>query len=288
MRVAIIGGAGGMGRWLIRHFTNMGCEVTISDIKVNEAKLVAEEYGVSFCDSNLDAVADADLTVISVPIDKVPKVIDEVKLSLKKGSVLMEISSLKLLVMEKLKEVERFNVQALSIHPLFGPRVEKLTTKKLILIPVSDSKCEEELARRLFPEAKILVLEHEEHDKFMALILSLTYFINVIFAYVISQRNLERFREASGTTFTLQILICEGIFSSDSHLIKNLILENFFGREVIGEFIKASERFYGWIEKRNSDAILEFCQKIKEELMKDKEFSKAYDNMYKALRAIGG
>ena len=288
MRVAIIGGAGGMGRWLIRHFTSMGCEVAISDIKVDEAKLVAEEYGVSFCESNIDAVADADLTVISVPMDKVPKVIDEIKLSLKKGSILMEISSLKLLVMEKLKEVEKFNVQALSIHPLFGPRVEELTTKKLVLIPVSDSKCEEELARKLFPEAKILVLEHEEHDKFMALILSLTYFINVIFAHVVSKRNLERLREASGTTFTLQMLICEGIFSSDPHLIKNLILENFFGHEVIGEFIKASERFYGWIEKRDSDAILDFCQKVKECLMKDEEFSRAYDNMYRALRAIGG
>ena len=288
MRVAIIGGAGGMGRWLSRHFTSMGCKVAISDIKVDEAKLVAEEYGVSFCESNIDAVADADLTVISVPMDKVPKVIDEIKLSLKKGSILMEISSLKLLVMEKLKEVERFNVQALSIHPLFGPRVEELTTKKLVLIPVSDSKCEEELARKLFPEAKILVLEHEEHDKFMALILSLTYFINVIFAHVVSKRNLERLREASGTTFTLQMLICEGIFSSDPHLIKNLILENFFGHEVIGEFIKASERFYDWIEKRDSDTILDFCQKVKECLMKDEEFSRAYDNMYRALRAIGG
>jgi len=55
MKVAIIGGAGRMGRWFARYFKSRNHVVIISDIG-ERARIIAEKEGFSFAKSNLDAV----------------------------------------------------------------------------------------------------------------------------------------------------------------------------------------------------------------------------------------
>ena len=181
MNITIIGGAGRMGHWLVRYFSSRGHKVIISDIKKTEAKTVAMEEGVEFAENNIEAVKTGDLIIVSTPIQVIPKVIQKIVPYLKKGAIIAEISSLKTHLITVLTQIARSNVKPLSIHPLFGPGTRQITRRKIAVIPILDEEAEKKIAKELFPEAEIIVIDAEKHDKAMALTLSLPHFMNIVF-----------------------------------------------------------------------------------------------------------
>lgn len=286
MRVAVIGGAGRMGRWLIQHFKRLGFEVSIADVRREAAEKVARVYGVNLCETNEEAALNSDVTIVSVPIRETPTVIERLKGTLKEGSVLIEISSLKCGVIEKLREISRMKVRAVSIHPLFGPSVEKLKERKIVLVPVVDKNLEENCARRLFKDAEFIALDAEEHDRFMGIVLSLTYLINLVFASTLRSEDLSFLRRVGGTTFTLQLIISESIFTEDLSLVKSLIFDNKFGLSYIARFAETFNLLVDWIKSGSSAKMEDFYREVYNELRKDPGFNESYRKLYEALRAI--
>jgi len=69
MRVTVIGGAGRMGQWFVNYFVNNGDNVTFSDIEKSESKAIVKRTRATFVPNNIDAVTDADLVLISTPIE---------------------------------------------------------------------------------------------------------------------------------------------------------------------------------------------------------------------------
>jgi len=69
VRVAIIGGSGKMGRWFANSLLKDGKEVVITGR--NESKLLdaKQELGVEVA-TNAEAVKQADVILVSVPIDR--------------------------------------------------------------------------------------------------------------------------------------------------------------------------------------------------------------------------
>lgn len=286
MKVAIIGGAGRMGKWLIRHFKDLGFEVAISDVRREEAERTAKYYGVKLCETNLEAVSESDVTVISVPIGETLGVIDQVKGYLKKKSVLMEISSLKQDIIPGLRELSRLDIKPLSIHPLFGPSVEKLRERRLVLVPVYDRDEEREILADFFPNMKVITLESERHDRLMAVVLSLTYFMNGVFAHILSMEDISSLRKVGGTTFTLQLIISESIFMEDINLIQALLLNNKFGLSYMSEFAETSKRMVEWIKGGDEANIRRFLKETCNRLRLDPEFESSYRRMYEALSSV--
>jgi len=89
--------------------------------------------------------------------------------------------------MEALVGLAQKDSTALSIHPLFGFGARTLKGKRIALIPIKGSKKELNLVQRFFPEAIISVISAEEHDRVMALTLSLPHFLNMVFASTLSK-----------------------------------------------------------------------------------------------------
>ncbi|MEM2875635.1 MAG: prephenate dehydrogenase/arogenate dehydrogenase family protein [Candidatus Bathyarchaeia archaeon] len=286
MKVAVIGGAGRMGNWLVQHFKMLGYDVVISDVRLEEAKRTAERYGIKVSKTNVEAASNSEITVISVPIRETPLIIDQVKEKLKKGSILMEISSIKQHLTQKLREVSSNGVNVLSLHPLFGPSVEKLRNKKLILVPISDAVQEEKFVRSLFPNMKIITLEAMEHDRLMAITLSLTYFMNSVLADILSREDITFLRRVGGTTFTLQLLISESIFAEDLSLLQMLVLDNKFGLPFINKFVETSHEVVGWIREKDEASLRSFYEETRKRLRKDPDFSESYNRLYEALSVI--
>ncbi|RLI04831.1 hypothetical protein DRO38_00410, partial [Candidatus Bathyarchaeota archaeon] len=124
MKVAIIGGAGKMGRWFTRYFVQQKHDVTISDINEVNARRFAESLGIRLSHNNSEAAGSADLIAICTPITAVPKVIKEILDDLNPSAAVMEISSVKSPVMPIMKKIALVGRRVLSVHPLFGPGVE--------------------------------------------------------------------------------------------------------------------------------------------------------------------
>jgi len=286
LKVAIIGGAGRMGKWLVKYFLGRGHAVIISDIKHDEAKAVAISMDVKLAKDNIEAVKDAGLCVVSTPIEVTPKVLREIASEVKEAAIVMEISSLKSGVIQVLEEIGRRNVKILSIHPLFGPGADKLTEEKIVLVPVLEPTSETRLVRRFFPEADIIVVEAEEHDRIMALTLSLPHFLNIVFASVVSEEDLNVLKKLGGTTFTLQSIISEGVMTEDPGLYASIQMSNKYTVRYLEKFISRAETLKEYIARKDSKNFFQFYANILSSLIKDEEFSRAYERMYKVLEAL--
>ena len=78
MRTVIIGGAGQMGKLFLNYFHSLNHNILITDINTEERERIAAQFDVETADDNIIAVKNADLVLISVPLEDVPKVIEEV------------------------------------------------------------------------------------------------------------------------------------------------------------------------------------------------------------------
>jgi len=284
--VAIIGGAGKMGSWFARYFIEHGHDLTIFDINMDKANLIAESLGIKACKSSAEAAKDADLLLVATPIEVTPKVISEVALALKEGSILVEISSLKSMVFPVLKEISKRGLRTLSIHPLFGSGARGIAGEKIALIPVNDLRLEEKLVREIFPEANIIPVDCYTHDKIMALTLSLTHFINIVFASVISEENIHMLKQLSGTTFTLQLILSEAVMTEDPSLYASIQMNNEHTIKYIDKFICNVLKLKNIIENRDSEGFTQFYNEVRRALFRNSDFEAAYRRMYHALKAI--
>ena len=286
MRIAVIGGAGRMGRWLVEYFLNQGHEVTLSDARREEAKAVSESTGATLARNNAEAVKNADLSVISTPIEVVPKVLKEIAPKLKESSAVMEISSIKSRLIPVLEELAKHKVSPLSVHPLFGPGVQKLDEEKIVLVPVVDPISEMKLAARLFPTAEIVVVDAEEHDRAMALTLSLPHFVNMVFASVISEEDLNVLKKLGGTTFALQLVTSESVMTEDPDVYASIQIDNEYTTQCLNSFMSNAKTLKGYIDRKDPKSFSQFYRDICSSLSKDPDFPKAYEKMYGIRKAL--
>ena len=286
MNVAIIGGAGRMGRWLARYFATHGHKVTISDVKLDEAKAVAEATRVEVAENNIEAVKNADLILVSTPIKIIPKAIHEIASHVKRGAVVAEISSLKFYVRKALIEVASLDVRPLSLHPLFGPGAKRLRGRKIVVLPILDTEAETKLAKEVFPEAEIITIDAERHDQAMGLVLSLTNFMNVVFASVVSGEDILMLKRLGGTTFTLQLTLAESVMTQDPTLQASILMDNKHALPHIDKFLSKAKMIKRRIVDKDEKGFTAFCSDVQKSLSKDAEFFKSYENLYRALKAI--
>ena len=78
MRIAIIGGAGKMGRWLTRFFLEDGHEVIIADRDPEGLRQTGNEFNIPVHSTTAEAVKDADYVLLSVPIESVEDAYGEI------------------------------------------------------------------------------------------------------------------------------------------------------------------------------------------------------------------
>jgi prephenate dehydrogenase len=286
MLIAVIGGAGKMGAWFARYFLEHGHEVIISDIKVDKAGEIAKSMNVKMAASNVEAAKRADLILISTPIDVTPKVLVEIAPELSECTVLAEISSLKSRIIPVLKNIAKRGVKTLSLHPLFGSGARGIVGEKIALIPVIDPLLEEELAKKIFPEAKIILVDCDLHDRIMALTLALTHFINIVFASIIGEENINVLKRLGGTTFTLQAVISEAVMCEDPALYASIQMDNEYTIKYLDKFMLKADKLRSIIKEKDFNAFTEIYSEVRGMLSRDEDFEKAYERMYRALKAI--
>ncbi|MEM2936821.1 MAG: prephenate dehydrogenase/arogenate dehydrogenase family protein [Candidatus Bathyarchaeia archaeon] len=226
---------------------------------------------------------DADLIVISTPIQVTPKVVNEITSHLRKDAVVAEISSLKSSIIENMTKIAELGVRTLSIHPLFGPGALKLAGKKIAVIPVVDSGAEMKLVKELFPEAEIVPVGAGEHDRAMGLSLSLTYFVNMVFASIVGEEDIDALKRLGGTTFTLQLILAESVMTEEPALHAAIQMENEHTSQYIDKFLSGANALKEWITRRDKEKFTALHRHIQELLSKDADFKNAYGRMYEVL-----
>lgn len=249
MKVAVLGCSGAMGAYFIRRFLADGHEVAGSDIRPGSTP----PAGFSFVSSNREAVSGADAVLLAVPIRDTVNVAREVSACLKEGCVAVEMMSVKASLLGELKGVfARRRVALLSIHPLFGP-LSKAPNPKIFVI---GTPRDVSIARSLFPWAKLLRLEEEEHDQVVAYALSMVHLLNLAFVSTLKKGiGVDEFVRVATPMGSAQLNLAKAVLSQDPSLYSYIQLENPSAGEVISTMVEELQELNKLIASKDSQGF---------------------------------
>jgi prephenate dehydrogenase len=280
--ISIIGAGGKMGTWFMRYFSRK------PDTKLftyDKNALWKPPENVILSESAESCAREADLVIICVPIAVAPKVIKRCALSMKSGATLAEISSIKTKTFFTLKKYSK-RVIPLCIHPMFGPGASNIRDARILLIPVQNEKIESEALSSLIRGSEIVVLPSAQvHDKYMAIILGITYFANLIFANLLSKEDILFLGKISGTFFRIQLLLILGILSDDPDLIASIISQNAYSEKYISEYLDEAKTLRSTLEGMNRDKdLLRNILSAKSIFERSFDLQKSYQKIYTMFR----
>ncbi|MFY9797592.1 MAG: prephenate dehydrogenase/arogenate dehydrogenase family protein, partial [Candidatus Nitrosopolaris sp.] len=278
-KIAIVGAGGRMGRWFSRYFSvRKGIALILYDIHAFSLKYSAN---TTISTDIVSCVDKADLVILCVPILKMPHIIQECGTKMKPGAILVEISSIKNRSYNELKRVPN-HVKPLCIHPMFGPAAPSVDLMKIILIPVRNEINELRIVKDLFRGADIRVVpDAETHDRFMSIILGLTYFTNLVFATFVSKQDYESLRQFAGTTFKIQSLLSTSILQDEPDLILALLSQNPSVRKQIRKYLVEAKKLERLFSGHNEFKMKLTLEKLKSLYQERENMELSYTQMYR-------
>ncbi|UCD08133.1 MAG: prephenate dehydrogenase [Dehalococcoidales bacterium] len=287
MRVAIIGGYGKMGRWITDFLVKDGKNVVLYGR--NEEKLLAagRELGVDIETDLSKAVYDANLIIVSVPIDSFRGVIKQLKPCLASGQVVMDVTSVKVMPVSVMHEYLD-DVIVLGTHPVFGPGAKSARNQNFILTPTNDAeqaiadKVRNNLAEK---GGLVTMMTPEEHDHLMAVVLGLSHFIAIASADVLlGFEQLQKMKTIGGPTYRVLLTLAESVITEDPELYASIQM-NLPGLPEMEElFQKTTETWANMVKSGNRQRFIEKMNLLKEKLPEaDPDFGRSYQDMYKIL-----
>jgi len=195
----VVGGKGGMGRWISRFLLGQGHRVRVYDPAPGEC--IGEE------ESSLAVSSDVDLVLVCVPMSACAGVLQEIANHRPRG-VIAEMCSLKGHLNDIKRTLRSDGVRIVSFHPMFGGHVRMLSDRTIVFC--NDGAPEDiSIVRGLFEDtsARLVDLDIEEHDRRMALVLGMSHLINLVYSRAVQQSGLTaaELGTVAGVTFGKQI-----------------------------------------------------------------------------------
>ncbi|MBU2535250.1 MAG: prephenate dehydrogenase [Chloroflexi bacterium] len=289
MKVAIIGGSGKMGRWFARHLLEEGNEVVISgrtESKVMEAR---QELGVAAV-SNVEAVKDAEVVVLSVPIDTFEDIVVELAPHIQPEQAVVDVTSVKVMPVAAMHRHLKTKL-VLGTHPLFGPGAQGVAGQNFVLTPTSNE--ERALADKVRSyletrSARVSLMTPEEHDDKMAVTLGLSHFIAIVAAdTLLSSNKSTQPTTLGGITYKVLLTLVESVISENPELYASIQMNLPGVPDVETLFQGKVAAWAEMVKSKDRDAFIRQMKTLKSRLEKDNpDFGKAYENMYRLASGL--
>ena len=213
LKVGIIGGTNGMGRWFARLLKKEGCTVHVCGRKT---KLQI-----------IDLARLCNVVVVAVPISATAAIIKEVGPLLTKDQLLMDLTSLK---KEPVKlMLANSEAAVIGCHPLFGPQLKSVSKQNVILCPARGEKWMGWL-KGVFKKNKMNVLEAtpEKHDEMMAIVQALNHFNTITLGMALANTNISllEINKYSTPFFRTKLDIIKKVFTESPDMYIDIIMGN--------------------------------------------------------------
>jgi len=261
LKTLVIGGKGGMGRWIARFLRGQGHRVTIQDPDPAEAEYTeVEELG--------DAAVEADLIIIAVPMSICGEVIEELA-RLEVSAVVAEMCSLKGHMQDRIDRLRNDGMRLVSFHPLFGPDLRMLSGRTIVFC--DEGRPEDlEIVAGLFAEtsARLVTMSSTEHDRRMGLVLGLTHLANLVFARALAHSSLaaSELAEVAGVTFTRKLGTTSEVATENPGLYFEIQALNAVTPETGRWLRQALDEWLGVVEAGDSSAFTELMTSCRDYL----------------------
>ena len=251
--IGVIGGTGGIGSWFADFFEKEGYTVHVSGRKTGmDIPTMARE---------------CDVVIVSVPIRVTCEVIEQVGPHMRKGTLLTDFTSLK---DEPVKSMLKHSVsEVIGIHPLFGPRVNKLAGHNVVLCPARTEKWIYWLRNVLESNgAHIVEITPEKHDKLMAVVQGLNHLNTITMGMVLGEVGTDPLELKNFVTpvFNTKVGLVKRIFNNNPRLFAEIITFNPNINEILNTYEKILSELKELINKRDAQGLTEMIKKYSQDL----------------------
>ena len=248
-RILIVGGAGAMGRYLQRWFSDAGYRVRTLD---------REDW------PDVDRLCeDIELALLSVPIHRTTDIIQQLSPHLPPDCLLSDITSLKAGPMAAMLGAHPGPV--LGLHPLFGPDTTSMDKQVIITSPGRQApECQWLLDQFTAWGAIVIHADPEEHDQMMAVVQALRHFATFSFGKFLFERDvaLDRTLEFSSPIYRLELGMVGRLFAQEPALYSDIILASPERRQLMRDYLDCLRDSLALIESGDKDAFETLFRKI--------------------------
>jgi prephenate dehydrogenase len=275
-----------MGGWLASLLRKEGHHIIIAVRDPDSPNQAGRGIGIEAA-SNIEAVKLADIVVLSVPIDVVESVAQEIAPAVRDGQAVIDISSVKTKTMATLHK-HLPQAVPLGVHPLFGPGAKDVSGQNFIITPTDARETELSDKVRLWLEhrgAAVTIMSPAEHDRMMAIILGLAHFIAIVSGdALVNMADIRQSKAIAGVTYRALLTLIESVLSEDPDLYASIQV-NLPDMATIE--VQFCDRAREWAELISRGDGREFALRmtsLKNKLEKDDPaFGSAYQNLYKLI-----
>ncbi len=251
--ILVVGGAGKMGSWLCNYFSSRGHEVLVYDITGDSSY---ERVGLE------EGVERTEMVVLATPISKIDDVLESV-LDIPSDAVVFDISSIKAPISKRLRGAARSGRKVCSIHPMFGPEVDSLFDRNVLICDCGSQEAVDEVTA-LFKGAgaNLVRVDLEEHDEIMSLVLGLTHALNLSFLRALTESDFElgELNRFASTTFNKQIETTEDVANENPELYFDIQSLNPFAGQYLSMLERAMEDIEGCVIGGNKERFIRIME----------------------------
>jgi len=259
LKIAVIGGTRGLGKWIARFLKNRNFNVVITGRDKITGNKVSKKLGVEYTSSNEEAVSSADIVILSVPINAIFYVVPQISPFLKKGSLLMDVTSVKEKPSKIMHRYAPEGVEIIPTHPLFGPRVRSLDGQVIVLTPDSKGEWFEKVYKFLENEkARLVITSPQNHDKMMSVVQGLTHFAYIGIAATIERLNIDvrESRKFASPVYGLMVDMIARIVAQNPYLYYSIQTENRYIKKTRETFISVYKELSNMILNRDQEGFV--------------------------------
>jgi prephenate dehydrogenase len=224
-RIAIVGARGQMGALFVRAFHKAGYAVATLDRPYADEAIA-------------EALKDADLVLVSVPVTATREVAGRLAPFMPAGAILCDVCSVKVNPLAQM--LEAYAGPVVGTHPLFGPIIPEGFEPRVAVTPGRDFPDGKggaaEAVSDVFARAGFTPFAStaEEHDRAMAVVQGLNFITTV--AYLAAARQtpgIENFRTPS---FERRLEAARKMLTKDRELFQLIAEDNPFLQETVRQF----------------------------------------------------
>jgi prephenate dehydrogenase len=235
LTIGIIGGTGGMGQWLKGFFEGSGYQVLVASRRTRLRPL--------------ELCKNSDVVVLSVPMNVVEEIAIEIGPHVKKESLLLDVTSLKVKPLEVM--LKHSSSSVVGTHPLFGPDTKSIENHTVVLCRGRGDKWFAWLSNLLDKKgAKTKITTPEEHDRMMAIVQGLTHLSTIVLAHTMMNLNarISETLDYATPVYESKLRTIRRLFTQNLGLYRDIELLNPYVSDVATAFLHSVEETVGMIK----------------------------------------
>jgi len=272
-KIVIIWWSSGFGYWLAGYiWKKFQKEVDIKITWVNKEKLslAAKEIGVTYSTDNIESVRDADIVVFSVPISYTNDIIKEVIPHVKKGSVVLDVTSIKNEPAKAMLENAPEWVLVIPTHPMFWPYISSIASQIIVLTPEEKVKIDYRYVylKDFLENSWVTVIESSplEHDKMMAVVQWLTHFNMFVIWETINRLSFDIKKSMNFVSpiYKMLISMVSRYVWHNPKLYGDIQINNKEVLEVYNIFMEVTNDFNSFIKSKDEDSFISTIKQTKD------------------------